>query len=133
MKQFGVEPGNLKQQVKDAVGAPQMTDENVTNIATAAQQYLQSSRTPQDRQQLSQMVAQNSGKSPQEIDPMIQKWEQKYDETKQQAYQGAEKAANVTGTTAIVLALVMFIGLIAASIGAAIACGPFCEKHVHTT
>ncbi len=133
LRQFGVEPGNLKQQVKDAVGAPEMTDENVTNIANAVQQYLRTSRSPQDRQQLTQVVAQNSGKSPEEINPMIQQWEQRYEQTKQQAFEGAEKAASVTGTTAIILSIVMFIGLIAASVGAALACGPFCEKHVHTT
>lgn len=131
LKQFSIETGDLKQQVKDAVGEPQMSDENVTNIATAVKEYLQSSRSPQDRQQLTQAVSRNSGKSQQEVEPMIRQLEQSYEQGLESAMETAEKTATITGTTAIVLAVVMFIGLLAASIGAAFTCGPFCTKHDH--
>jgi len=90
------------------------------DLAAAVNNYLQGPRTQQDRQQLAQVIAQDTGKSPAEADQMIGNLER----TAQQAKQTTEQAANITGATFIGLAISMFLGAIVAMLGSLVAGTP---------
>jgi hypothetical protein len=114
--------GLTAEAIAGAVGistAPQ-GQQGAKDVAAAVHDYLKGPRTPQDRQQLAQVIAQDTGKSPAEADQMIGNLER----TAQQAKQTTEQAANITGATFIGLAISMFLGAIVAMLGSLAAGAP---------
>lgn len=128
MKQYGIDPEMLKQDVQQAMG-PNSQGQDQESITSAVKDYLQGERTDQDRQKLAQTIAQKTGKSQQEAEQMIRNWEQKAAQTKEKAREVGEKTATATGTTAILMAIIMLLGLVAAGAGACVAKGPYYEEY----
>jgi hypothetical protein len=115
---MGLSPDVIRQEIAKAVGAGgQQGDES---LVTAIRDYLRGSRTPQERQQLAQQIAQTTGKSEAEADQMITNLEQKG----QQAKETGEQAANITGATFIGLSIAMILGALAAALGSLVAPAP---------
>jgi len=90
------------------------------NVASAVNDYLKGARTPQDRQQLAQVIAKDTGKTPAQADQMITNLEQ----TAQQTKQTAQQVANISGATLIGLAISMFLDAIVAILGSLAAGAP---------
>lgn len=122
LESWGLSSAGIQQEITKALG-PGTSEQNPQaskDVATAVNNYLNSSRTPQDRQQLSQTITQATGMSQAQANQMISNIER----TAQQAKQTSEKAANVTGATFIGLAISMIIGAIVAVIGSLVATAP---------
>ena len=122
LQSWGLSPQIVQQEVAKALGpgAPQQNEQANNDVATAVNNYLNSPRTPQDRQQLVQAITQTTGMSETQANQMINNIER----TAQQAKATGEKAANVTGTTFIGLAISMIIGALVAMLGSLVASGP---------
>jgi hypothetical protein len=122
LESWGLSSASIQQEVAKALGpgAPEQNPQANKDVATAVNNYLNSSRTPQDRQQLAQTITQATGMSEAQANQMISNIER----TAQQAKQTTEKAANVTGATFIGLAISMIIGAIVAMIGSLVAAAP---------
>lgn len=122
MESQGLSPQIIQQELAKIIGggaAPQNQQGNA-DVATAVNNYLKSSRTPQDRQQAAQAIAQASGMSEAQANQMLTNLER----AGQQAKETGEKAANITGGTLIGLAIAMIIGAIAAVLGSLTATAP---------
>ncbi|OHB54738.1 MAG: hypothetical protein A2Y07_05795 [Planctomycetes bacterium GWF2_50_10] len=128
MKQYGLDPEMLKQDVQQAMG-PNSQGQDQESMTSAVRDYLQGQRTDQERQQLAQTIAQKTGKSQQEAEQMIRNWEEKAAQTKEKAQEVGEKTATATGTTAILMAIIMLLGLVTAAAGACVARGPYYEEY----
>ena len=122
LESWGLSSQSIQQEVAKALGpgAPEQNPQANQSVATAVNNYLNSSRTPQDRQQAAQTITQATGMSEAQANQMISNIER----TAQQAKQTTEKAANVTGATFIGLAISMIIGAIVAMIGSLVATAP---------
>ncbi len=90
------------------------------NLASAMADYFRGDQTAQERQQLAQAIAQQTGKSEAEANQMIDDMGRKIE----QAKQTTEQAANITGGTFIGLAISMIFGAIVATLGSWAASAP---------
>lgn len=122
LESWGLSSQSVQQEVAKALGpgAPEQNPQANKDVATAVNNYLNSSRTPQDRQQLAQTITQATGMSQAQANQMIDNIQR----TAQQAKATGEKAANVTGGTLIGVAISMIIGAIVAAIGSLVAAAP---------
>jgi len=122
-QQQGINLDTIKQQIAKAMGADtgqQGQQADLGQAASAMSDYMKSNKTPQDRQQAAQAIAQATGKSPAEADQMIAKM----DQTTEQAKETGQHVANVTGVTFIWMAIFMFLDAIAAILGGLAAPAP---------
>ncbi|MBN2131204.1 MAG: hypothetical protein JW741_17015 [Sedimentisphaerales bacterium] len=121
MESRGLSPGAIRQEIANAVGgAPQQDPQSTDNLATTINNYFEGSRTPQDRQQLAQQIAQTTGKSEAEANQMIANLERRAE----QAKETGEQAADISGATFIGLAISMLLGAVAAMLGGLAAPSP---------
>jgi len=115
MQNQGLNPEAIQQEIAKLIGggAPGQGQQGAGNLSTAVSDYLKGPRTPQNRQQLAQQIAQSTGKSEAEANQMIDNLERQA----QQAEEAGEQAANVSGATLIGLAISMLLGAVAAMLG----------------
>ncbi len=121
MQSQGLTPDVIRQEIAGLVGGgTAQGQQSNAGLVSAISNYLAGPRTPQDRQELAQVIAKDTGKSPAEADQTISNLEQKAE----QAKQTTEQVANVTGGTLIGLAIAMIIDAIAAMLGSLAASTP---------
>jgi hypothetical protein len=118
MPSQGLSPQIIQQEIAKILGGGAQQDN--PSVVAAVNDYLKSPRTPQDRQQAAQAIAQASGMSEAQANQMLTNLER----AGQQAKETGEKAANITGGTLIGLAIAMIIGAIAAVLGSLAAPAP---------
>jgi len=122
LERQGLTPDIIQQEIAGLMGAgttPQ-GQQGTGNLTTAINNYFRGDKTPQERQELAQVIARDTGKSQDEANRMIDNLEQKA----QQAKQTTEQVANVTGGTLIGVAIAMIIDAIAAMLGSLAASTP---------
>jgi hypothetical protein len=122
LERQGLTPDIIQQEIARLMGAgttPQ-GQQGTGNLATTIGNYFRGDKTPQERQELAQVIARDTGKSQDEANRMIDNLEQKA----QQAKQTTEQVANVTGGTLIGLAISMILGAVVAVIGSLLAPAP---------
>jgi len=107
----GVNPQIVQQELARIMGGP--NQQGNPSVVAAVNDYLKSSRTPQDRQQAVQAITQATGMNEAQANQMLTNLER----AGQQARATTEKAANVTGGTLIGLAIAMLIGAVVAILG----------------
>jgi hypothetical protein len=117
MQSQGLSPQIIQQELAKILGGNQQGN---PSVVTAVNDYLKSSRTPQDRQQAVQAITQATGMSEAQADQMLTNLEQ----AGQQAKETGEQAANITGGMLIGLSIAMIIGAIAAMLGGLAASAP---------
>jgi hypothetical protein len=117
MQSQGLSPQIIQQEFAKIMGGNQ---QGSPSVAAAVNDYLKSSRTPQDRQQAVQAITQATGMSEAQANQMLTNLEQ----AGQQAKETTEKAANITGGTLIGLSIAMIIGAIVAALGSLAAPAP---------
>ncbi len=125
MQSQGVTPQIIQQELAKILGGSQ---QGSPSVVTAVNDYLKSSRTPQDRQQAVQAITQATGMSEAQANQMLTNLEQ----AGQQARETTQQAANITGGMLIGLAIAMIIGAIVAMLGSLAASAPrFVPVHEH--
>jgi hypothetical protein len=117
MQSQGLSPQIIQQELAKILGANQQGN---PSVAAAVNDYLKSSRTPQDRQQAVQAITQATGMSEAQANQMLTNLEQ----AGQQARETTEKTANITGGTLIGLSIAMILGAIVAALGSVAAPAP---------
>lgn len=121
MANQGLTPDVIQQQIAGlAGGTAQPGQQSNADLVGAIGDYLKGPRTPQDRQQLAQVIARDTGKSLDQVNQTITNLEQKTE----QAKQTTEQVANVTGGTLIGMAIALIIDAIAAMLGSWAASAP---------
>jgi hypothetical protein len=118
MQSQGLSPQIIQQELAKILGGG--TQQGDPSVAAAVNDYLKSSRTPEDRQQAVQTITEATGMSEAQANQMLTNLEQ----AGQQARETTEKTANVTGGTLIGLSIAMIIGAIAAVLGSLAAPAP---------
>jgi hypothetical protein len=131
MANQGLTPDVIQKEIAGLMGTgtTQQDQQGTGNLAAAITNYFRGDKTPQERQQLAQVIARDTGKSQDEANRMIGNLEQKA----QQAKQTTEQVANVTGGTFIGLAISMILGAVAAVIGSLLAPAPSVPAYRRTT
>jgi hypothetical protein len=119
MQNQGLSPQIIQQEFAKIMGGAGNQQSN-PSVAAAVNDYLKSSRTPQDRQQAVQAITQATGMSEAQANQMLANLER----AGQEARETTEKAANVTGGTLIGLSIAMIIGAIVAALGSLLAPAP---------
>jgi hypothetical protein len=117
MQSQGLSPQIIQQELAKILGGNQQGN---PSVAAAVNDYLKSSRTPQDRQQAVQAITQATGMSEAQANQMLTNMEQ----AGQQARETTEKTANITGGTLIGMSIAMIIGAIVAALGSVAAPAP---------
>jgi hypothetical protein len=117
MQSQGLNPQIVQQELAKILGGNQQGN---PSVVAAVNDYLKSSRTPQDRQQAVQAITQATGMNEAQANQMLTNLEQ----AGQQAKETTEKAANITGGTLIGLSIAMIIGAIVAALGSVAAPAP---------
>jgi hypothetical protein len=118
LESVGLSPQIIQQEIAKAMGAGgQQADDS---LVAAVNDYLRGSRTPQERQELAQQIAQNTGMSQAQADQTITNLER----AGQQARETGEQVATITGATFIGLAISMLLGALAAALGGLLATRP---------
>jgi hypothetical protein len=121
LESWGLSPQIIQDQITQALGGTsQQNPQANKDVATAVNDYLNSPRTPQDRQRVVQTITQSTGMSEAQANQMISNIER----TAEQAKATGEQAANITGWTFIGLAISMIIGAIVAALGSLAATAP---------
>ena len=118
MQGQGLSSQIIQQEIAKILGGGAQQDN--PSVVAAVNDYLKSPRTPQDRQQAAQAIAQATGMSEAQANQMLTNLER----AGQQAKETGEKAASITGGTLIGLAIAMIIGAIAAVLGSLAATVP---------
>lgn len=122
-QQQGLSLDAIRQEITKALGVepgPQGQQADLGQLASAVSDYLGGSRTPQERQQAVQQIAQATGKSQAEADRLLTNLEQKTE----QAKETTEEVATVTGVSFIGIAVSMLLGAVAAMLGSLVAPRP---------
>ncbi len=133
----GITAQSIQQQIDRIMGAgasqPQNQQANA-QVTAAVNNYLSSSRTPQDRQQAVRTITQATGMSEDQANQMLSNLEQSGrqvsgqqvagERAKEQAKETGEEAANITGGTLIGLSIAMLLGAVAAVLGSIVAAMP---------
>jgi hypothetical protein len=120
MESQGISSQIIQQELARITGGGGANQQANPSVVAAVNDYLKSSRTPQDRQQAVQQITQATGMSDAQANQMLTNLER----AGQQARQTTEKAANITGGTLIGLAIAMLIGAVAAALGSLAAPAP---------
>ncbi len=115
----GISPQIIQQELARIMGGAPNQQAN-PGVVTAVNDYFNSAKTPQDRQQAVQAISQATGMSPAQANQMLTNLER----ANQQVKQTAEKAANITGGTLIGLSIAIIIGAIVAVLGSLAAAMP---------
>ncbi len=119
MQSQGLSPQIIQQELAKILGGGGTQQEN-PSVAAAVNDYLKSSRTPQDRQQAVQAITQATGMSDAQANQMLTNLER----AGQQARETTERTANITGGTLIGMSIAMIIGAIVAALGSVAAPAP---------
>ena len=110
----GVTPDDIKQQAGDIASDPSFQ-------AFASDMVRNGQPTPQDRNNLVQILAQKQGIPPQQADAEVTGWQQKFADAKQQASakaaEAGDKAASGVARTALWSFLALALGAVAATLG----------------
>jgi len=117
MQSQGVSPQVIQQELAKILGGNQQGN---PSVVAAVNDYLQSPRTPQDRQQAVQAITQATNMSEAQANQMLTNLER----AGQQARETTEKTANITGGMLIGLAIAMIIGAIVTVLGSLAAPAP---------
>ncbi|MBM4024429.1 MAG: hypothetical protein FJ280_03360 [Planctomycetes bacterium] len=117
LQSIGLSPEIIRQEIAKAVGGGRQADDS---LLADINEYLQGPRTPQDRQQLAQEIAQSTGMSQAQANQTITNLEN----AAQQARETGEQVATVTAATFISLAVAMILGAVAAALGGLLATKP---------
>ncbi len=119
LEERGLSPEVIRQEIAAAMGtgAPQQADSTVVG---AVSDYFQGPQTPQDRQQLAQVIAQRTGMSEAQANQMIGNLERRA----QQAKETGEKVVNIAGATFIGIAVAMLLDALAAMLGGLVTSAP---------
>jgi hypothetical protein len=121
--QQALSPQNIQEQIAKILGggaAQAPNQQSSPEVAAAVNNYLQSPRTPQDRQRAVQTITQASGMSEAQANQLLTNVERNV----QQAKKTGEEAANITGGTLIGMSIAMLLGAIVAAIGSIVAAMP---------
>jgi predicted transcriptional regulator len=122
-RQQGLSLETIRQEIAKAIGAEtgqQAQQTDLGQLASAVSDYLGGSKTPQERQEAVQEIAQATGKSQAEADQMLANLEQKA----QQAAETTEEVATATGVSFILIAVAMLLGAVASMLGSLLAPAP---------
>ncbi len=137
MQGQGISSQSIQEQIARIMGAggsqPQNQQANA-QVTAAVNNYLQSARTPQDRQRAVQTITQATGMSEDQANQMLSNLEQSGQQVsgqqvagqqaKEQAKATTEKTANITGGTLIGMSVAMIVGAIVAVLGSLAAAMP---------
>jgi hypothetical protein len=136
MQSQGVNAQSIQQQIDKIMGAgmSQQNQQANAQVTAAVNNYLSSSRTPQDRQRAVRTITQATGMNEDQANQMLSNLEQSGQQVsgqqvageraKEQAKETTEKTANITGGTLIGLSIAMLIGAVVAILGSLAAAMP---------
>ncbi len=129
----GISSQTIQDQIAKIMGAGGSPQANA-QVTAAVNNYLNSSRTPQDRQRAVQAITQATDMSQDQANQMLNNLEQSGpqvsgqqvagQQAKEEAKATTEKTANITGGTLIGLSIAMLIGGIVAILGSLAAAMP---------
>jgi hypothetical protein len=134
--QQAISSQSIQQQIDRIMGAggSQQNQQANAQVTAAVNNYLSSSRTPQDRQRAVQTITQATGMSEDQANQMLSNLEQSGQQVsgqqvagqqaKEQAKETTEKTANITGGTLIGMSIAMIVGAIVAILGSLAAAMP---------
>ncbi len=119
MQSQGISPQIIQQELARIMGGAPNQQAN-PGVVAAVNDYFNSAKTPQDRQDAVQAISQATGMSQAQANQMLTNLER----ASQQVRQTTEKAANITGGTLIGLSIAIIIGAIVAVLGSLAAAMP---------
>jgi MFS family permease len=136
MQSQGVNAQSIQQQIDKIMGAgaSQQNQQANAQVTAAVNNYLSSTRTPQDRQRAVQTITQATGMSEDQANQMLSNLEQSGqpvsgqqvagERAKEQAKETGERTANITGGTLVGISIAMILGAIVAVLGSLAAAMP---------